>query len=75
MTPWNIFHSLITKYLDDFNIRTFSYLDQFLCMAFAQMFYRESLLDIRRVSTRTEVRHEITNSWINTPTGHLLEHS
>ena len=30
----------------DFNVRTFSCLDQFLCMAFAQLTYRESLRDI-----------------------------
>jgi len=30
----------------DFNVRSFSCLDQFLCMAFAQPIYRESLRDI-----------------------------
>jgi hypothetical protein len=44
--PWHTFRRLIAKYRGDFNIRTFSCLDQFLCMAFAQLTYRESLRDI-----------------------------
>ena len=41
--PWHTFRRLIVKDRGDFNIRTFSCLDQFLCMAFAQLTYRESL--------------------------------
>src|SRR5256712_12800923 len=44
--PWHTFRRLIDKYHGDFNVRTFSCLDQFLCMAFAQLTYRESLRDI-----------------------------
>jgi len=44
--PWHTFRRLVTKYRGDFNVRTFSCLDQFLCMAFAQLTYRESLRDI-----------------------------
>ena len=44
--PWHTFRRLVMKYRGDFNIRTFSCLDQFLCMAFAQLTYRESLRDI-----------------------------
>lgn len=36
----------MAKYHGNFNIRTFSCLDHFLCMAFAQVTYRESLRDI-----------------------------
>ena len=36
----------ITEYGGDFNVRRFSCLDQFLCLAFAQLTYRESLRDI-----------------------------
>jgi hypothetical protein len=32
----------VVKHRGDFNVRTFSCLDQFLCMAFAQLTYRES---------------------------------
>jgi Domain of unknown function (DUF4372)/Transposase DDE domain len=44
--PWHTFRRLVTKYHGDFNVRSFSCLDQFLCMAFAQLTYRESLRDI-----------------------------
>jgi hypothetical protein len=44
--PWHTFRRLVAKYQGDFNVRSFSCLDQFLCMAFAQLTYRESLRDI-----------------------------
>jgi hypothetical protein len=44
--PWHTFRRLVTKYRGDFNVRSFSCLDQFLCMAFAQLTYRASLRDI-----------------------------
>ncbi len=44
--PWHTFRRLVAKYRGDFNVRRFSCLDQFLCMAFAQLTYRESLRDI-----------------------------
>ncbi|MFA7667935.1 MAG: IS4 family transposase [Burkholderiaceae bacterium] len=44
--PWHTFRRLVTKYRGDFNVRTFRCMDQFLCMAFAQLTYRESLRDI-----------------------------
>ena len=44
--PWHTFRRLVRKYRGDFNVRTFSCLDQFLAMAFAQLTYRESLRDI-----------------------------
>src|SRR5919205_1051271 len=44
--PWHTFRRLVSKYRGDFNVRTFSCWDQFLCMAFAQLTYRESLRDI-----------------------------
>ena len=44
--PWHTFRRLVAKYRGDFNVRTFSCLDQFLTMAFAQLTYRESLRDI-----------------------------
>jgi len=44
--PWHTFRRLVAKYRGDFNVRTFNCLDQFLCMAFAQLTYRESLRDI-----------------------------
>jgi len=44
--PWHTFRRLVAKYGGDFNVRSFSCLDQFLCLAFAQLTYRESLRDI-----------------------------
>ncbi len=44
--PLPIFRRCVAKYHGDFNIKKFSCLDQFLCMAFAQLTYRESLRDI-----------------------------
>lgn len=44
--PWHTFRRLVSKYRGDFNVRSFSCLDQFLSMAFAQITYRESLRDI-----------------------------
>jgi len=44
--PWHTFRRLVAKYRGDFNVRSFSCLDQFLLMAFAQLTYRESLRDI-----------------------------
>ena len=44
--PWHTFRRLVAKYGGDFNVRSFSCRDQFLCMAFAQLTFRESLRDI-----------------------------
>jgi hypothetical protein len=44
--PWHTFRRLVAKYRGDFNVRSFRCLDQFLCMAFAQLTYRESLRDM-----------------------------
>jgi len=44
--PWHTFRRLVTKYRADFNVRSFTCLDQFVSMAFAQITYRESLRDI-----------------------------
>jgi len=44
--PWHTFRRVVSKYRGDFNVRSFSCLDQFLCLAFAQLTYRESLRDI-----------------------------
>ena len=40
------FRTCVKRYRGDENARTFSCMDQFLCMAFAQLTYRESLRDI-----------------------------
>jgi IS4 transposase len=44
--PLPTFRRCVAKYKGDFKVKTFSCLDQFLCMAFAQITHRESLRDI-----------------------------
>lgn len=43
--PLPVFRRCVAKYQGDFKIRKFSCLDQYLCMAFAQITYRDSLRD------------------------------
>ena len=44
--PLDIFHACVARYGGEHKVKTFSCLDQFYCMAFAQLTYRESLRDI-----------------------------
>lgn len=44
--PVHEFRKCVARYAGDYRARTFSCWDQFLCMAFAQLTYRESLRDI-----------------------------
>ena len=44
--PLHVFHKCVDRYQGDFKIKNFTCLDQYLCMAFAQLTYRESLRDI-----------------------------
>ena len=44
--PLHTFRRSIARFPSNYPTKTFSHLDQFLCMAFAQLTYRESLRDI-----------------------------
>ena len=44
--PLQDFRRCVRRYRGDHRVRSFSCLDQFLCMAFAQLTFRESLRDI-----------------------------
>ena len=44
--PLHEFRKCAKRYRGNYKIQSFSCLDQFLCMAFAQLTYRESLRDI-----------------------------
>ena len=44
--PMHEFRKCVKRYRGNYKIKSFSCLDQFLCMAFAQLTYRESLRDI-----------------------------
>lgn len=44
--PLHTFHECVDRYRGNFKVQEFFCLDQYLCMAFAQLTYRESLRDI-----------------------------
>jgi len=44
--PLSEFRACVARYQGEYKVRGFSCLDQFLCLAFAQLTYRESLRDI-----------------------------
>ncbi len=46
LLPLKAFQSCVKRYAGRSVVRSFSYLDQYLCMAFAQLTYRDSLRDI-----------------------------
>lgn len=52
--PLSVFRRCVAKYQGNRKVRTFTCLDQFLCMAFAQITYRESLRDIEEVCLRSQ---------------------
>ncbi len=44
--PWHVFRRCVARYDGDHKVKSFSCLDQFRCLAFAQLTWRESLRDI-----------------------------
>jgi Domain of unknown function (DUF4372) len=44
--PWKTFGRIVERYGGDYRVHEFSCANQFRCMAFAQLTYRESLRDI-----------------------------
>src|SRR5947208_1336713 len=46
LLPLQEFHRCVERYGGEYKVQSFSCLDQFLCLAFAQLTYRESLRDI-----------------------------
>ena len=44
--PWKSFGRIVERYGGDHRVRDFNCANQFRCMAFAQLTYRESLRDI-----------------------------
>jgi hypothetical protein len=57
--PLPEFRKCVAKYNGTYKVKNFSCLDQFLCMAFAQLTYRESLRDIEAClrAIRTKLFH------------------
>jgi uncharacterized protein DUF4372/DDE family transposase len=56
LLPHTEFRRCVACYGGDWNVQKFSCLDQFLCMAFAQLSYRESLRDIEACLRSLEPR-------------------
>ena len=44
--PQHKFRQCVNRYVGNYRVRSFTCFDQFMCMAFAQLTYRESLRDI-----------------------------
>jgi len=44
--PMHEFRKCVNRYRGNYKVQSFTCLDQFLCMSFAQLTYRESLRDI-----------------------------
>ena len=64
--PWTTFTRIVTRYRGDHRVRTLSCTEQFRCMAFAQLTYRESLRDIEACLSepnRREVRGIIARNF------------
>ncbi|MGI0081286.1 MAG: IS4 family transposase, partial [Nitrososphaerales archaeon] len=57
--PLEEFRKCVARYQGNYKVQSFSCLDQFLCMAFAQLTYRESLRDIETClrSMQTKLYH------------------
>jgi CheY-like chemotaxis protein len=57
--PHKEFQKCVTRYSGDYSLRSFSWWNQFLAMAFAQLTYRESLRDIEAClrSTQSKLYH------------------
>jgi len=57
--PLHEFRKCVERYQGNYKVQSFSCMDQFLCMAFAQLTYRESLRDIKSClcSMQTKLYH------------------
>ena len=56
LLPLYEFQNCVQRYQGNYRVKNFSCLDQFLCMAFAQLTYRESLRDIEACLRTMEPR-------------------
>ena len=62
--PTHEFNRCVTRYRGNYRMRRFSCRDQFLCMAFAQLTYRESLRDIE--TCLRSMRHKLYHAGFRT---------
>lgn len=54
--PWTQFQECVARYQGNYKLKSFSCWDQFLCMAFAQLTYRESLRDIEACLRANQIK-------------------
>jgi hypothetical protein len=69
--PLTTFRRCVARYHGEFRVRSFSCLDQFLCMAFAQLTFRESLREIEaclRAHTVKLYHMGIRTKWVSRST-------
>jgi hypothetical protein len=63
--PMHKFRKCVRRYRGDYKVKRFSCLDQFLCLGFAQLTYRESLRDI--VSCLRTMKNRLYHMGIRSP--------
>ena len=68
--PLTTFRRCVARYDGTHKVKTFSCLDQYLCMAFAQLTYRESLRDIEAClrTQQSKLYHMGIKSWVSRST-------
>ena len=68
--PLTTFRRCVARYDGTHKVKTFSCLDQYLCMAFAQLTYRESLRDIEAClrAQQSKPYHMGIKSWVSRST-------
>jgi Domain of unknown function (DUF4372)/Transposase DDE domain len=68
--PLTTFRRCVARYGRTHKVKTFSCLDQYLCMAFAQLTYRESLRDIEAClrAQQSKLYHMGIKSWVSRST-------
>ena len=60
--PMHTFRRCVHRYRGHHKVNSFTCLDQFLCLAFAQLTYRESLRDIEACLRGTVSRNTLTHA-------------
>jgi hypothetical protein len=75
--PLHAFRRIVSRYAGERKVKSFSCLDQFLCMAFAQLTYRESLRDMEACLRAQQPERDsgkplVTRPRISATAGNLL---
>ena len=65
--PLHVFRRCVARYSGEHRVKRFSCLDQYLCLAFAQLTWRESLRDIETCLASSLVRNSTTQASANPP--------